>query len=160
MRPTTSSPLATGKITKTGTSVMAGVTNGISNLATLREILDAPAPMAQALPTSEPSDSLLSPDSTADQSSSASLKASLSNSSNSSYPATSATMTGITRVDSGIKIAFIGTPASTYEIERASELGESATWEVIGSVSTDSLGNGALIDSNPPALRAFYRTRQ
>jgi hypothetical protein len=143
VRPTASSQLATGKITKTGTSAMAGVTNGISNLGTLREILDAPAPMAQALPTSEVFASLLSPNSTADQPSSPSLKASLPNSSYSSYPSTSATMTGITRVDSGIKIAFIGAPASTYEIERASELGESATWEVVGSVSTDSLGNGA-----------------
>jgi len=160
VRPTASSPLASRKITKSGTSAMVGVTNGVSNLATLREILNAPALMAQAVPAPEASYSLLSPNYTADQSSSPSLKASLSNSSNSSYPATSATMTGITRVDSGIKIAFIGVPASTYEIERASELGESATWEVIGSVSTDSLGNGALIDSNPPALRAFYRTRQ
>jgi hypothetical protein len=44
VRPTASSPLAVGKLTKSGTSTMAGMINGVSNLGTLVEIQDvAPA---------------------------------------------------------------------------------------------------------------------
>jgi hypothetical protein len=38
IRPTAGAPLATGQITKTGTSTMAGVTNGSTNFGTLTEV--------------------------------------------------------------------------------------------------------------------------
>jgi hypothetical protein len=79
--------------------------------------------------------------------------------SNSSYPS-APTMTGITKVSGVIRITFVGAPGYTYQVERTSALGASASWEVVGSATADSLGNGALIDSNPPALQGFYRTRQ
>jgi hypothetical protein len=69
-------------------------------------------------------------------------------------------MTGITPVGGAIRITFIGAPGYTYLVERTSALGASASWEGVGSVTADSFGNGAFIDSSPPALQGFYRTRQ
>jgi hypothetical protein len=42
VRPTAGTPLAVTNLTKTGTSVIAGMTNGVSNLGVLREIAGAP----------------------------------------------------------------------------------------------------------------------
>jgi len=160
VRPTASNPLAIGKITKAGTSAMAGVTNSVSNLGTLREILDTPMAMAQTVPVSGASDSTLSSTSAEGQSTSVNLNVSPSTSSSSTYPSAPATMTGITTLGGAIRITFIGAPGYTYQVERASALGASASWQAVGSVTADSLGHGAFIDSNPLALQGFYRTSQ
>jgi hypothetical protein len=46
VRPTAGIPLAFNKLTKSGTSVMAGVTNGISNFGTMREVAGAASRLA------------------------------------------------------------------------------------------------------------------
>jgi len=69
-------------------------------------------------------------------------------------------ITAIGSMDGAIKLYFIGAPGRAYQIERTSALGESASWEVVGSVTADNLGNGAFMDFNAPALQGFYRTKQ
>ncbi|MEX2117372.1 MAG: hypothetical protein WEB37_10830, partial [Bacteroidota bacterium] len=50
VRPSAGTPLATGPITKSGTSVMLGVTNGVTNFGTLTEVHGAHAQMVITLP--------------------------------------------------------------------------------------------------------------
>ncbi len=50
IRPTAGAPLATGNITKTGTSTMAGVTNGVTNFGTLTEVAGAHARLVVTFP--------------------------------------------------------------------------------------------------------------
>ena len=50
VRPTAVSPLATGNITKSGSSSMSGVANGVTNFGTLTEIAGVPTKMFVTLP--------------------------------------------------------------------------------------------------------------
>lgn len=50
IRPTAGAPLATGNITKTGTSTMTGVTNGTTNFGTLTEVAGAHARLVVTFP--------------------------------------------------------------------------------------------------------------
>src|SRR5258705_10758716 len=50
VRPTASSPLASGNITKSGTSSMVGVTDGVTNFGTLTEVSGTPTKMFVTLP--------------------------------------------------------------------------------------------------------------
>lgn len=52
VRPSAGTPLATGNITKSGTSVISGVTNGTTNLGTLTEVVGA---KSQLVITTQPS---------------------------------------------------------------------------------------------------------
>ena len=135
---------------------MVGVTNGLSNLGTLREILDSPAVQIVSAPYQS---SLASP------SSSVSINGQLGSANNTDgAPALSnlvapVTMIGVTPVGGTMRVTFVGAPSSSYRIERASSLG-SSSWEVVGSATADGLGNGEFTDLNPPAVQAFYRTKQ
>src|SRR6266404_8870877 len=50
VRPTAVSPLASGNITKSGSSIMSGVANGVTNFGTLTEIAGVPTKMFVTLP--------------------------------------------------------------------------------------------------------------
>jgi hypothetical protein len=151
IQPTSASPVAFGKLTKSGTSTMAGVTNGVSNFGTLNEL--AGASLSLAITGSNPNNTT---DSWGTSSSSAS--GSTDGSSNSAYIVTPVTMTGLTVVDGSVKLTFKGNPVSTYQIERTTSLGASASWTPIGSITTDASGNGAFTDLNAPAQQGYYRT--
>jgi hypothetical protein len=154
VRPTSASPLALGKLTKSGTSVMAGVTNGVSNLGTLREVpanisvqAAAPAPsQLNGLPSSDEA-ALASTNPTLSASSSLSVSAPL-------------TMSGISAVDGVVQVTFSGVAGQTYQILRATELSASTAWTMVGSVTADTFGKGVFTDSTPPPGQGYYRAKQ
>jgi hypothetical protein len=151
VQPISASSVASGKLTKSGTSTMAGVTNGVSNFGTLNEL--AGASLSPAITGSNPDNGTGSSTNTGSQGSSTS-----SGSTGSAYVVTPVTMTGLTVVDGGVKLTFKGNPGSTYQIERTSSLGVSGSWTPIGSITTDVSGNGAFTDLNAPAQQGYYRT--
>ena len=165
--PIASSPLAVGKLTKSGTSVMVGVTNGVSNLGTLREILDAPLATASieaqtssdgsnvaASSASESEDKGKDKDKDKDKTHKPHKDGNSNGTTSVSVPVT---ITGLTPVDQGIQITLTGPAGSTYQVQRTLILSV-PSWETIGTTTTDSLGNAVFTDVNPPASQAFYRT--
>jgi len=157
VRPTASSPLAIGKLTKSGTSVMVGVTNGVSNLGTLREILDAQLAMAAGADQTI-NDGSTSSDFSAAQTGSVSGQGEASGSSSQTLVSAPATLTSIQSVSSGIKLTFTGSAGQTYQLQRTTALQASGTvWTNIGSASTDAAGQGEFTDTDAPLPHAFYR---
>jgi len=70
-----------------------------------------------------------------------------------------AMLTGIQVLPNGIKLTFSASANRTYQIERASALQNSGTvWTNVGSVTTDSAGQGQFTDINPPPAQGYYRT--
>ena len=156
VRPTASSPLAIGKLTKSGTSVMVGVANGVSNLGTLQEILDAP--LAAAAAADQTIDDSSSSASSASQTASVSGQGDASGSSSENLVSAPATMTGIRVLGGSIKITFIGSAGQAYEIQRATALQDGATvWTNLGSARTDAAGQGEFTDTSAPPAYGFYR---
>jgi hypothetical protein len=151
--PKASTPLALGRILKTGTSVMAGVTNSISNFGTLLEIPDGTTFSSAML-----ANYAIASDTTSDSSDTASTSATDGGSADVSsiVVGTPVTVTGISSVDGAMVISFAGAPNQTYQIERAQDL--QSGWSNIGSATTDSAGQGQFTDSNAPANHGFYRT--
>jgi len=158
VRPTASSPLAVGKVTRTGTSLMVGITNGVSNLGTLREILDESLTTAAAAPLIVDGGSTSSTSSPA-RSGSTSVQSDASESSSGNLVSTPTAITGITALGGTIKIMFMGGAGLNYQVERASTLQNGATvWTNIGSAMTDAVGQGQFTDNDPAADHGFYRT--
>ena len=68
------------------------------------------------------------------------------------------TMTGISRVPTGIKITFTGSTGGTYQVERTGALQANGTvWETVGTATTDSAGQAEFTDINPPSGQGYYR---
>ena len=158
VRPTASSPLAIGKITKSGTSIMAGVSNGISNLGTLVEIQDvapamAPLSAVESAPASQASTGFPENKSTAGSSGdNLGIASAVS-------VTTPVTITSINAAGGTISLTFTGAPNQTYQIHRAPALQLGLIdWTSIGSATTDAAGQGQFTDSNPPLGQGFYRT--
>jgi hypothetical protein len=151
--------LAIGKLTKSGTSVIAGLINGVSNLGTLMEIQDiAPAmdPLAavDSAPGSEASSSSSEGQPTAGTSGGTS---DATGSVFSVLPPV--TFTSINAVGGAIRLTFSGAPNQTYQIHRAPTLQRGASgWTSIGSAITDAAGQGQFTDNNPPPAQGYYRT--
>jgi hypothetical protein len=154
VRPTASSPLTVGKLTKSGTSVMVGVTNGVSNLGTLREILDEPLAAAAAQATDD--SSTFSASSSA-RAGSVGGQGDASGSSSESLVSAPVTMTGIRALGGTIKITFTGSAGQTYRIQRATVL-QGSGWTDIGFATTDVAGGGEFTDAGAPQAYSFYRT--
>jgi len=156
VRPAAASPLASGNITKTGTSTLAGVVNSSSSFGQLTEVTAA-ASVVQKSPGSPGDGTTASQPSgvIADQPVAKSLELASSASPASTYQR----LTGIQPVASGIKLAFSANPSSTYRIERAAALrGSDTLWTEIGSATTDADGIGEFTDPNPPSGQGYYRT--
>jgi hypothetical protein len=68
----------------------------------------------------------------------------------------------LNKTDSGITAAlsFVGTPGSTYEVQRAVSPG--GPWETLSTVSVPSPSDGfsSFVDTNLPPDSAFYRLKQ
>jgi hypothetical protein len=68
------------------------------------------------------------------------------------------TMTGISSVPNGIKITFAGDANRTYRVLRATALQVNGTgWDLVGSATTDSAGQGEFTDTNLPPGQGYYR---
>jgi len=158
VQPIASSPAAAGKLTKSGTSAMAGVTNGVSNFGSLIEI--AGSAMDLATTTSTSSSGTGSGESATGLHGSTGSSGSTTGSSGSAYVATPPTMTGLKIVDGAVRITFKGSPGSTFQVERTSALGTVSAWTAIGSVSADAFGNGVFTDLTAPAQQGYYRVAQ
>jgi lysophospholipase L1-like esterase len=63
------------------------------------------------------------------------------------------------RGDGKLDAIFTGTPGKTYEIQRNTNLANFAGWTTIATVIAGDDGFIPATDANPPADRAFYRTR-
>jgi hypothetical protein len=61
-----------------------------------------------------------------------------------------------TAIPAGFQLKVTGTPGSTYTLERAASV--SGPWTVLNPVTVGPDGLGSIIDTNPPAPAAFYRT--
>jgi hypothetical protein len=153
VRPIASSPLAIGKLTKSGTSVMVGVANGLSNLGTLREVADEP-PAAANLTSGDGSSSSAS---SSAQNGSISGQGDVSGSNSENLVSRAATITGIRAFGGMINMTFIGRAGATYQIERALTLQNETVWTNIGSAVTDLAGAGEFTDTSAPQAHAFYR---
>jgi hypothetical protein len=159
VRPTASSPLAVGKITKNGTSVMSSVTNASSNFGTLQEINDIVAPsVAASAPLDAPSTSQNSTTSTEIE------PASRTDNNGNHYAyghhktsnLTPVTIISIAAVNGGMRLTVNGGPNQAFQIERSHDI--LGGWANIGSATTDASGQGAFTDSDAPADHGFYRT--
>ena len=74
-------------------------------------------------------------------------------------PVAPAVLKGIKAGSGWVKLAFSGSAASTYAVERAASLQSVGTvWTNIGSVATDASGQGEFTDTNPTAGQGYYRT--
>ncbi|TAK93698.1 MAG: Ig-like domain repeat protein [Verrucomicrobia bacterium] len=67
-------------------------------------------------------------------------------------------LTSLTVVQNGIKIAFSGVAGNTYHVERAALLaGDQTAWVDLGAATLDEVGQGEFTDTNAPPSAAFYR---
>ncbi len=62
----------------------------------------------------------------------------------------------VTWLDGTVQVRFLGVPGRGYSVQRATSL--PGVWTTLGTVQTVASGLGLLLDANPPAGQAFYRT--
>src|SRR2546421_10200851 len=111
---------------------MVGVPNGLSNLGTLREILDAPLAAAPSTDQTSSQSATSSPDS-AGQAGTSGSKGHSGGTAKANSVATQPRITAIVPVGGAIIINFLGVAGSSYQIERTSSFESSGSWEDYGS---------------------------
>src|SRR5204863_7567909 len=130
--------------------------NSVSNFGTLREVAAVQAAQASG----QPGNSIYSPDANSSVADGSSANDANVPNSLSAAASSAPIMTGITAVGSAVQVTFSGAPSSSYQILRAARIDNSTSWEVLGSVTADSLGQGTFTDGNTPAGKGYYRAKQ
>jgi hypothetical protein len=68
-------------------------------------------------------------------------------------------LTGIQVTSGTVALSFVGSPGTTYHIQRTAGIQDAGTvWSDIGSATTDAAGQGTFTDNNPLSGQGFYRT--
>jgi hypothetical protein len=63
------------------------------------------------------------------------------------------------RADGRLDALFYGIPGKSYEVQRNTSLENPAGWQTIATLPAGDDGSIPFTDPNPPAGKAFYRTR-
>jgi len=148
VRPTASSPLASGNITKTSTSTLAAVTNSVTSFGSLVEL----GPLVRLAIRTQPSPTATGGTVTNQ------VIVNVSTAAPNAFGASPAHLLGINALTNGMEITFAGSPGYTYHVQRTAALqGSNTLWRALGLAVANDAGQGQFTDTNPPQERACYR---